>query len=374
MCLDPEMGGGTAERTFQMSRFLTKRGVKCTILTTDLGLKEKQRNALEGTKIFALPCLVKRFYIPRFKIREIKSLIEENDIVHLMGHWTFINALVYFITVKLMKPYVVCPAGALPVYGRSKLLKRIYNLTVGKNIMRNAGGHIAVTFDEIAQFQPYGIPDKCVSVIPNGIDEENYLSRDDDNFRRKYNLGDHPFLLFMGRLNSIKGPDLLIHAFCRLKDRFPEYHLVFAGPDEGMLSMLKDIAYSHKLEDKVHFTGYLAGVDKSNAYHAANLLVIPSRQEAMSIVVLEAGVAGTPVLITDQCGMNEIESIQGGKVVPASVDGLQAGLMEMLTDTKSLKSMGFNLGKFVRDRYLWHVVIDKYIQLYNQILTTADKK
>ncbi len=52
-------------------------------------------------------------------------------------------------------------------------------------------------------------------------------------------------------------------------------------------------------DDKV--LGALEGEEKSSAYHAANLFAIPSRQEAMSIFVLETGIT-TPVLITDQCG------------------------------------------------------------------------
>jgi glycosyltransferase involved in cell wall biosynthesis len=89
--------------------------------------------------------------------------------------------------------------------------------------------------------------------------------------------------------------------------------------------------------DRVHYIGFISDEAKSQAYHAADLLVIPSRKEAMSIVVLEAGITGTPVLLTDQCGLSEVESIEGGKVVTASVEGLQSGLIALLTDNAKLK-------------------------------------
>jgi len=71
---------------------------------------------------------------------------------------------------------------------------------------------------------------------------------------------------------------------------------VFAGPDGGMLKSLKNIVRENGLDERVHFVGYLDHSYKYLAYDEAEFLVIPSRMEAMSIVVLEAGVIGTPVL------------------------------------------------------------------------------
>jgi len=161
---------------------------------------------------------------------------------------------------------------------------------------------------------------------------------------------------------------LLLNAFCNVKGKLNNYNLVFAGPDEGMLPVLKKIAINSGIEDRIYFTGYLEGKEKSSAYHAANLLAIPSRQEAMSIVVLEAGITKTPVLITDQCGFDEVADINGGRVVSASVDGLQNGLIEILKDSYELSSMGANLEKYTRRHFIWDAVINKYIKLYQNIL------
>ena len=368
MSLDPVTGGGTAERTFQMSRFLAKVGMECIVLTTNLGLTPRRIMDMDGVKVIPLPCLIKRFYVPKFSYRVIKRIVEDVDVVHLMGHWTFINALVYFIGKRLNKPYVVCPAGALPIYGRSKIIKMLYNLVIGKNIIRNASGHIAITKDEVNQFQDYGVEGDKVSVISNGINAEDFQANDIADFRRKYGLGDVPFIMFMGRLNSIKGPDLLLRAFCNVKEKLRDFHLVFVGPDGGMLAELKEMVADAGVGDRVHFIGYLGGADKSQVYHAAELLVIPSRQEAMSFVVLEAGITGTPVLITDQCGFNEVARIGGGQVVPASAEGIEKGLVEILTDPNGLKSKGVNLKRYICAHFIWNSVIDKYIKLYRQIL------
>ena len=368
MSLDPVNGGGSVERTFQMSRFLALAGVECSILTTDSGLTAECIKALDGINVIALPCLLKRFYVPRFSYKQLKAIIKSADIVHLMGHWTFLNALVYVILSSLNKPYVVCPVGTLPIYGRSKFKKLLYNWLIGNKFISNAKGHIAVTKGEIPHFQSYGVDGNKVSVIPNGVNPDDFKGADMNGLRKKYGLGHKHFIMFLGRLNHIKGPDLLLDAFCKIKDDLKDYDLLFVGPDGGMLSGLKDIVFKRGIDNRVHFINYLGGIDKSNAYHAADLLVIPSRQEAMSIVVLEAGVTGTPVLITDQCGFNEIADINGGLVVSASSEGIAQGLLTLLKNQTDLKLMGYNIKKYVCENFMWNAMISKYLKLYEQIL------
>ena len=329
MSMDPVGGGGTTERILQMSIHLAKKGVKCSILTTDAGLTPEYINTIKekGIKIIALPLLINRFYFPALYFRKIMKLVDEADIVHVMNHWTIINLLVFIAIRRFNKPYVVCPAGALHIYRRSKLLKKIYNLIAGIKIIKNADRQIAITENEISQFVSYGINPDNISVIPNGINTEDYQEANTVKFREKYGLGNNPFVMFIGRLNHIKGPDLLLQAFYNVKDKLNDYHLVFAGPDGGMLDKLENFSRVTTSNNKVHFIGYIGGKDKSQAYHAADVVVIPSRQEAMSIVVLEAGITKTPVLITDKCGFNDITDIDGGMVVQATVEGLEKGLV-----------------------------------------------
>ena len=117
MSLDPVSGGGSVERTFQMSRFLVKSGVGCSVLTTDIGLTPERIKDLAGVTVVALKSLNKRFYVPLSSFEMIKSIVKNADIIHLMNHWTLLNVIVYFFAKRLNKPYVVCPAGSLPVRG-----------------------------------------------------------------------------------------------------------------------------------------------------------------------------------------------------------------------------------------------------------------
>jgi glycosyltransferase involved in cell wall biosynthesis len=366
--LDPVTGGGTAERTLQISRALKDEGVECKILTTDIGFENGSLPRLDDLKVVAYNCLLKRFYIPNASFGSVIKEVEGSDVIHIMGHWSVLNALVYFAAHRLKKPYVVCPAGALPIYGRSKILKAIYNWIIGRRIIRNASAWVAITEDECSHFEAYGINRNSVVVIPNGINPDDFSVTDEQGFRKKHGLGNYPFILFLGRLNSIKGPDLLLEAFCRVQATQPEWHLVFAGPDGGLLDSLKKSSAASAVCDRVHFIGYVGGEEKSAAYHCAQLLVIPSRQEAMSIVVLEAGISGVPVLLTDQCGFDVVGRIGGGIVAPATVEGIQNALSNLLNDKINLDVMGGKLKDYVRSNYTWQAVIQKYLDLYTKLL------
>ena len=367
--LDPVNGGGSAERTLQLSRSFAELGEDCTVLSLDTGVTDSVRKRAGRARMVTLPCRIERYFMPSLSWRSLSELVRSADIIQMTNHWTVINALAFYYARRYQKPYIVCPAGAIPIFGRSRALKTFYDRVVGRAIIRQAAACVAVSPNEIEHIRIYGVPEKKISVIPNGIDPDDFVLRDDEGFRHKYGLPEEPFILFMGRLNRIKGPDLLVDAFIQaLRTKHIPHHLAFAGPDSGMLHELRAITAREGLEGRIHFLGYLGGVDKSHAYHAADFLVIPSRQEAMSIVVLESGIAGSPVLLTDQCGFNDITSVQGGMVVPASVEKLRAGLMAMTADPGQLEVMGRNLERYVRENFLWEHAAKRHLELYSSII------
>lgn len=366
--IDTDAGGGCAERTYQLMRALARRGVDCSLLILDIGLSRQRIESLGAVTVHVMPCLSKRYYVPRVSFEKLCRIVKDADIIHLMGHWEITDALIYLLARYYKKPYVNCPAGSLKIYGRSRFIKRVYNKIIGCRIIRHANRLIAIAEDEFDQFRQYGAEGSRVLLIPNGIDPDDYTTVDDAAFRKTYHLGQSPLILFVGRLTEIKGPDLLMNAFHEIADTFSDYHLVLAGPDQGMLPMLKQMANEFGLQDRIHFIGYIGDKFKSMAYHAADLLVIPSRQEAMSIVVLEAGATGTPVLATDKCGLNMIENAGGGQIVPASAEGLAEGLRDLLSSSDRLATCGEKLMRFVRDRFVWSSIVENYIRLFNSIL------
>jgi glycosyltransferase involved in cell wall biosynthesis len=89
----------------------------------------------------------------------------------------------------------------------------------------------------------------------------------------------------------------------------------------------------------------------------------------MSIVVLEAGIVGTPVILTDRCGFNEVEKVGGGLVVSASVAGIREGLIRMLSRPEDAQTAGEKLKNHVLRNYTWEVLIERYLRMYDEIIS-----
>ncbi|MEN0108866.1 MAG: glycosyltransferase, partial [Pseudomonas sp.] len=341
--IDPSLGGGTAERTYQLAMALHRVGVSCTVLCTEQGLSDKRRAELSSVRLVVVPLLSHRFLLPKISAQRIDELVAEADVVHVTGHWSVLGARVCLAAQRLNKPYVYCPAGSLRIFGRSAWVKRLYNRLVGRRIVRGAARCLTVTELEREQFHEYGVPDARIVRLPNGVHLASTATPDAQAFRRRYGLEGRQLLLFLGRLNPIKGPDLLLAAFASIAERFPQATLVFAGPEEELAPQLKADVAAAGLEQRALFVGYLAGQAKQDALAAADLLVVPSRQEAMSLVALEAGLRGTPVMLTDQCGFDEVQEAGGGLVVAARADAIAAGLEQLLGAPEQLPVYGENL-------------------------------
>jgi glycosyltransferase involved in cell wall biosynthesis len=351
--LSAREGGGNAERAFQLSRAITASHVRCTVLTLDIGNVEARREDLGCAELVVVPCLNKRFQIPFIRWGRLRDLVLRADIVHLMGYWSPLGVLTSLMARHLGVPYVICPAGALPLFGRSRLLKRAFNYLIGRRQVLNATGWIAVTASELPDFSAYGVDPTAVAIIPNGVEESEFSSKLRSCVLDNTNVLPLRFVLFMGRLNLIKGPDLLLEAFGNVAREFPDVDLLFAGPDEGMQALLMCRAVELGIDSRVRFIGFVTGSEKVALYRSAMLLVVPSRLEAMSIVAVEAGICGLPVLMTDQCGLNDIREIEPGLIVPANADELAAGLRLTLEDADRSRSWGMNWQAMVRERFLW---------------------
>lgn len=355
--LDAISGGGTAERTYQLARFLALEDVNCSILTLDIGLSSERLAGLGNVRVHALPCINKRFFIPAVCPRRLWKLIADADVIHLAGHWTLLNVLVFWTCRLQRKPFLFSPAGALKPFGRSLWLKHAYNRVMGLALLKCAALNIAITEDERAEFLSHGVQTGRVAVIPNGIDPAQYqvvqLPAECEKFRLHYALGSAPFILFLGRLSHIKGPDLLLEAFSRIAGKYPDHLLVLAGPDDGLADSLRAQARVLGLERRIRFIGYVSGATKVLALRTARLMVIPSRREAMSIVILEAGACSCPVVFTNTCGLSAFEQADAGIMVEADASKIAEGMQCALDDPEKLSRCVERLAELVSNDYLW---------------------
>ena len=138
-------------------------------------------------------------------------------------------------------------------------------------------------------------------------------------------------VLFLGRLSSKKSPELLLEAFADLGD--VPTHLAFVGPDEaGMAARLRSMAEKLGVSGRVHFSPGLAGAAKWTAYRDADVFVLPSQNENFGNTAAEAVAVGTPVIVTDQCGVAPLLGNKAGLVVRHDRGEVAGALKELLSN------------------------------------------
>jgi glycosyltransferase involved in cell wall biosynthesis len=345
--LDAEHGAGTAERARRLARALADLGCDCSILT--MGPTPWNRELSAGRiDLHSIGYFGRRFPVPLPHPLRLWRLIRNADIVHVTGHWYLLAAAVCFIGRSARVPVVLCPAGELLAFNRRQWWKRIYHCIIGRHAVASAALIIAVTGQERDDLvRRYGIKPSRIILVPNGVTlpaaiENGGLSRPTRSF-----------VLFVGRLAWVKGPDLLVEAFARISSAFPDIDLVMIGPDFGLRRQLEARAHDLGLAQRICFLGFVDEVALQRFYREAAFLALPSRSEVMSFVALEAAVAGTPVLLTKSCGFDEVEEIGGGLVVAADHGAIAQGLMTMLSDQAELRAMGQRLREFVLQNYAW---------------------
>jgi glycosyltransferase involved in cell wall biosynthesis len=364
--------GGSAEVPFQHSKTLSQHGFHVTVFTSDLGLGETG-GVIPGVVISAFSTWWKMagFNITPGLIQKARRETGDFDVIHLHNYRTFQNVVVSYYARKHGIPYIVQAHGSIGTYFQKGLLKKVFDTFIGRRILKNAAKVLAVTPFEADQYLRMGVDKSRIEVVPHGIDLAEYDAPvDKSEFRKKYGLGTgQKIILFLGRINKIKGLDLFVEAFSMLLQKNKNIKLVIAGPDDGYLPALKRHVTELKLIDDVLFTGPLYNREKLAAYLSSDICVLPSSYEIFGITILEAWACGKPVITTDRCGLADAVREQGGLVVPYEKNALQQALTKLLADDDLCRELGRQGRAMVEERYSWLKVVLKLENIYQDVIS-----
>jgi glycosyltransferase involved in cell wall biosynthesis len=118
------------------------------------------------------------------------------------------------------------------------------------------------------------------------------------------------------------------------------------------------------IEEKVLFTGPLYGIDKIEAYIDADVYILPSVYETFPVSVIEACACGTPVIVTDRCGIANIIDGQVGLAVPYDEDALGKAILDILSDTNKKREYGINGKLLAREKLNWSKIVEQIEAVY----------
>jgi len=357
-----------------------RRGHEVVVYTTDIKdrysrLADIQGGRdMEGIKVYYFRNISNslatkyRLAVPRGMSVAVEREISNFDIIHLHNVRTFQNIIIHRYARKYHIPYVLQARGSLVTFFYKGWQKRIFDVIWGRRILKDATKLVALTPIEAEQYRNMGISEDKIEIIPNGIELSEFANLPErGRFRRKHGLGDDQrIILYLGRIHKIKGLDLLVRAFAELSRPSNSVKLVIAGPDDGYLPPLRKLIANLGISNEVLFTGHLYGEDKVEAYVDADVFVLPSTYEIFGNVVLEACACGTPVIVTDRCGIASAVDGQAGLVVPYDKDQLRDALSHMLSDDKMRLQFGEKGKLLVRERFSWEKIAERIEDIYKR--------
>jgi glycosyltransferase involved in cell wall biosynthesis len=350
--------GGPPVKVRALSEGLARRGHQVTVLTADWGL-EKRLQALEekiaaerspfgwrrnenGVQAIYLPTWLRYRTVswnPALK-RYCRARLQNFDVAHIFGIYDLLGPGVAAACRKRGLPYVLEPIGMFVPIVRNVWLKRMYHAFWGKQLLEGASAVIATSEQEAGELVAGGLSRTKVVLRRNGVEvPASWPER--GVFRKAHGISDDlKLVLFLGRLSVKKSPDLLLRAFAELSRRFAgtPMTVVFAGPDEsGTKEKLEQLATQLGVRTKVQFAGPLFGEAKWEAYRDADVFVLPSQNENFGNTAAEAVAAGTPVVVTEQCGIAPLLADEAGLVVRHD-DTALSNAMERILKEPELRS------------------------------------
>ncbi len=155
------------------------------------------------------------------------------------------------------------------------------------------------------KMEAIGVPRQKIHVIYNGIDHQRFHPLPRKQARASLGIGDARLMLYVGNLKREKGCIDLVEAFIRLAPQHPDLKLFVAGSG-AMEDTMAATAARAGLENRVILLGKVNHADLNHWYNAANLVCLPSYNEGVPNVLLEAMACGTPVVASNVGGIPEV--------------------------------------------------------------------
>lgn len=244
-----------------------------------------------------------------------------------------------------------------------------------ERIVRAADQILAPTIAEASELvEFYGADPSRVRVVSPGVDTDLFAPRGSrTEVRASLGWPDRPTILFVGRLQPLKSPEVAVRAVAALADQ------TFVGARPRLVIVGGPSGYEATDPRELRALGASLGLDPGDlelhepashawlaeAYRAADLTILPSRTESFGLVALESQACGTPVVASDVGGLRTAvrDGETGLLVAPGDIVGFAGALGSLLDDPQRLARFGSNAARFAR-RFDWRWVARGVLSAY----------
>ena len=361
--LYPFVIGGIGIHTHEMSKMQAERGNDVTVITfISMNSPEPKTN---DYRIITIPVSF-RLWGNSFSFSlpfRIWNETENNDIVHAHSHLFFSTVICAILRHFSSTPLIITNHGLFsqtaPMW-----VQKIYMRTVGKWTLQSADTVICYTKEEKEQLMGYGIQEKKIEVIHNGISSTDFLPS---------LHGPDNQILWIGRFTPGKGVGILIDAFQTVHSSFPNYTLVMIG-DGPLQRTIQEKITVMNLGSSINGIPYIPNRDLPGIYQHSTVFVLPSLEEGVPRTILEAMSCGVPVVCTDLPQLKAI--VEGcGIIVPVRDPEALAGAMcRLISDREFAKQCGINGRERIVGHYSWDDTVEQTLAHYEEVIQSIRNK
>lgn len=249
-----------------------------------------------------------------------------------------------------------------------------------RGVIREADRILAPTPAEAAHLAAlYGARPERIRVVPPGVDLQTFRPLSGELARRELDVGEGPLVLFVGRLQRLKGPDVAIRAFAEAVRRAPDdlagAVLAMVGGPSGPgdpaaeIGRLKRSAAEEGVAKRVRFLDPVAHVELPALFAAADAVLVPSRSESFGLVALEAQACGVPVIASSVGGLRYVVADgESGYLVPVGDHHAFADRLLLVLGRSRSPDRLASAARRQASRFSWERTADLVQAVYGELL------
>ena len=365
----------------ELARELGRRGIEVDIFTRcHDGARAEVNPFAANARVIHLPAAERGTaksdifpHLPRFLDELVRFSAREGldyDLVHshywLSGWvsnrlrwWWGVGHVATFHTLAAMK-------------NRSRLGVREtrQRLQVERQVVAACDRVVATTAFEKSQLvRFYGAETAKIEVIPCGVNLDLFRPVDKARARRSLGISAAKMVLSVGRIDPVKGIDLLLRAVACLEDKEGLEVLIVGGDDHShALEELKRLAWKLDIGERVTFSGAVAHHRLPLYYSAADVLLMPSYYESFGMVALEALACATPVIASRVGALaSTIRDGETGYLISGHCPEPYAERLELLLGNETLNRSFSAAATSSVERYAWPAIADSILEVYEAL-------
>ena len=329
-----------------------------------------------GIPVYTLTFTGDNMHFFRNLIFPAKSLkvLDKFDIVHTQYHPDIFVGNVAAQVLK--KPHIFTYHGFAPIAAWNNVRQRLKMIDhrIGTFAALRSKVDKIITVSHFLKkelVEKYFVDEKKVKVIYNGVDTTRFNPQIKGNgLREFFRIGNHPVVLYVGRLAPYKGVQFLIQAIPKVLKEVPKTKFLIGGAKRYDVPDLGKLVKNLKIRHAVIFTKYVPDEDVPKLYACCDVFCYPSLWEGFGLTPAEAQACGKPVVAFNTCAIPEVVKNQrtGLLVETGNVEALATALVNLLQDENKRHKMGIDARRRVLKLFSWDEAAEKTLQIYNEMI------